>query len=68
MSLWISRDGAATWGAGAAAVLWPGPAAYSDLIALNETHAAAIWESSSDAAPGEFAGGIRFAVIDVTAL
>ena len=60
LSLWISVDGGQSWPSASQASVWPGPAAYSDMIMINSTHIGVLFESSSVAAPTEFAGGIRF--------
>jgi len=66
LSLWVTPD-VASWGA-PRAVIWPGPAAYSDALQINATHVGVLFESSTDAAPAEFAGGIRFVALAVAAL
>jgi sialidase-1 len=60
LSLWISVDGGKSWPSASLASVWPGPSAYSDMIMINSTHIGVLFESSSVAAPTEFAGGIRF--------
>ena len=49
LSLWASID-ALTWTAPLVSI-WPGPAAYSDIVPINATHIGILFESSSDAAP-----------------
>lgn len=63
LSLWLSRDAGATWGA-PALQLWGGPAAYSDVSQLNETHVGVVFEGGS-AASGDFAAAIYFAAVAV---
>lgn len=66
LSLWSSAD-ALMWTAPLVSI-WPGPAAYSDMASINATHIGLLFESSSDAAPTEFAGGIRFIAVEKSLL
>jgi hypothetical protein len=63
MGLFVSTDEAHTWAA-APALIWPGPAAYSNAVQLNATHAGVIFECGEV----EFAQRISFAAIAVTDL
>ena len=56
LTLFRSRDEAATWGAGE--LFLAGPAGYSDMVALNDTHGAILCENGE----AEFAGKISFFV------
>lgn len=59
LALWLSCDLARTWSA--PAVIWAGPAAYSDAVQLNATHLGIVYEGSAT----EFAGGINFVAVAV---
>ena len=63
LSAWASTDFGASWSAKPLS-LWPGPAAYSDTIALNSTHVAFLFENG-DAGTGDFAMRISFGVAAV---
>ena len=58
LTLWVSEDQGATWGAPALQI-FGGPAAYSDALQINDTHVGVVFEGS----PTEFAGGIWFAAV-----
>ena len=58
-----SRDEAKTWSS-SAHVVWPGPAAYSDMQAYNRTHLAVIFEAGED----HFAEGIKLAAVSASSL
>lgn len=63
LSLWLGSStgkGGVAWGAAPSRSLWAGPAAYSDLMQLNQTHLGVVFEGGS-AASGDFAAGIFFA-------
>ena len=57
LALFRSHDNAATWAQGE--LLVPGPAGYSDLMPLNDTHGAVLCENGE----AEFAGKISFLII-----
>jgi photosystem II stability/assembly factor-like uncharacterized protein len=59
LALYRSADEGASWSAGA--LFASGPAGYSDMTAINKTHAAIIFENGAD----EFAQQINFAVVAV---
>lgn len=63
MSAWASKDWGVTWTASPLS-LWPGPAAYSDTIALNATHVAVLFENG-DTGTGDFAARISFVIVPV---
>jgi hypothetical protein len=58
LTMWVSDDQGATWGA-PALQLFGGPAAYSDALQINDTHVGVIYEGSAN----EFAGGVWFAAV-----
>jgi hypothetical protein len=58
LALFRSTDEAAHWSAGS--LFAAGPAGYSDLTRLNDTHAAIIFENGAD----EFAQQINFAIVE----
>jgi hypothetical protein len=58
LGVFRSTDEASTWSAGA--LFSAGPAGYSDMTRLNDTHAAIIFENGEN----EFAQQINFAVIE----
>jgi hypothetical protein len=64
LGLYTSRDMAATWNAGV--MLRKGPAGYSDVAALNATHAAVVFENGDDDAAFDFAKRISFGIFDAT--
>ena len=58
LALFRSHDNAVTWAPGE--LLVPGPAGYSDLMALNDTHGAVVCENGE----AEFAEKISFLVVE----
>jgi len=63
LSLWLSRDEGVTWG-NPVASLWSGPAAYSDVLQINDTHLGLVFEGGLPAS-GDFAAAIYFAAVEV---
>lgn len=61
LALFRSNDEAASWGAGK--LFLAGPAGYSDLVALNSTHGALVFENGAT----EFAGKISFEIFEAGA-
>lgn len=60
LKLYLSTDEAQTW-TPSPGLIWSGPAAYSNVVQLNATHAGVIFECGEK----EFAQRISFAVIGV---
>ena len=61
LALFRSNDEAASWGAGK--LFLAGPAGYSDMVPLNSTHGALLFENGAV----EFAQKISFAVFEASA-
>lgn len=62
LALWVSDDNGRSWNNGKPrALLVPGPAAYSDVVAMNATHWALLVENGK----GEFAQRISFALFNI---
>ena len=59
LGLYRSTDESSTWSSGL--LFSPGPAGYSDMTSLNETHAALVWENGEE----EFSQQINFVTIRV---
>ena len=66
LGLYVSEDEAASW-KGPTAILWPGPAAYSSMVQLNDTHVGVLFENG-DAGTGDFAARLSFLTVGVSDL